>query len=455
MTFPEALHFLESFVNYEKIPEYPYKESLKLDRVRGFLHSINDPQQSLRCIHVAGTKGKGSTCAFIAYILREAGLRVGLYTSPHLSDFRERIRILRPRGQRHQSVKDFEGMIAKHELADLVQELKPRIETYNRHSLYGSLTFFEVYTSLAFLYFKKQKTDIVVLETGLGGRLDATNVVDALVAVLTPISYEHTQKLGSTLQAIAREKAGIIKETNAQTRSCGSVVVTAPQKQEALKVIRERAAQVHAAVIEIGKHVLFESHRGHSDVRAAHAHYRNLSIPLLGEHQLLNVATAIAAIEVLKDFGIVVSRRAIRRGIALTRWPGRCEIMSTAPLIVLDGAQNVASAKVLRETINSSFSFKKLWLIFGISKDKDIKGVCRILDGFAGTVFLTKAQNPRGEEPKRLKSYFKKTVSMCTHSVKEALLSAQEVASREDCILVTGSLFVVGEAREFFSLQSR
>ena len=213
MTYPETTRYLESFINYEKIPAYPYKESLKLERIKNFLAAIDNPQNALKCIHIAGTKGKGSTCAFVAYILRAAGYKVGLYTSPHLSDFRERIRILSYQSSAFSSqpVVDFEGMISKNELTGLVEKLKPEIEKYNKNSKYGPLSFFEVYTTLAFIYFKEKKVDFAVLETGLGGRLDATNVVEPLVAAITPISYEHTQKLGVTLREIAAEKAGIIK----------------------------------------------------------------------------------------------------------------------------------------------------------------------------------------------------------------------------------------------------
>ncbi len=207
MTFPDAIKYLESFINYEKISAWPYQESLKLKRIQGFLKRIGNPHNGLSYIHIAGSKGKGSTCAFIAYILREAGFKVGLYTSPHLSDFRERIRVLLPLASSLNPGSDFEGMIAKKDLVRIIQQLKPEIEEYNRMSKYGGLSFFEVYTVLAFSYFKEKKVDFVVLETGMGGRLDATNVVTPAVCVISPISYEHTQKLGKTLTKIATEKS--------------------------------------------------------------------------------------------------------------------------------------------------------------------------------------------------------------------------------------------------------
>jgi dihydrofolate synthase/folylpolyglutamate synthase len=185
MRYPQALRYLESFVNHEKISLCSYKEPFKLERMKGFLASIGNPQEYLKCVQVAGSKGKGSTCAFIAYILKEAGYKVGLYTSPHLSDFRERIRILKFARNKN---KDFIGMIPKYDLTRLIRRLKPKIDSYNNRSRYGKLSFFEVYTSLAFVYFKEKKIDYAVLETGLGGRLDATNTVDALICALAPIS---------------------------------------------------------------------------------------------------------------------------------------------------------------------------------------------------------------------------------------------------------------------------
>jgi dihydrofolate synthase/folylpolyglutamate synthase len=252
MTYPETLAYLDSFINYEKLAVYPYKEFFKLERIRNFLDIIGNPQGALKCVHIAGTKGKGSTCAFISYILKEAGYKTGLYTSPHLSDFRERVRILQPyrQGEEKAAEKGFEGMIPQEDLIRLMEYLRPQIEEYNKDSQLGALSFFEAYTALAFIYFKEQEVDLVVLETGLGGRLDATNTVDSLVCAITPISYEHTQKLGNTLREIAYEKAGIIKSS--------SPVISAPQEEEAGIVIRNKCQEYGAKLYVVGSQIRYE-----------------------------------------------------------------------------------------------------------------------------------------------------------------------------------------------------
>ncbi|MCU0666356.1 MAG: bifunctional folylpolyglutamate synthase/dihydrofolate synthase [Candidatus Omnitrophica bacterium] len=434
MIYPEAIKYLESFINYEKIPYYSYKDSVKLERIKDFLSLIGNPQESLRVIHVAGSKGKGSTSAFIAQILKEAGFKTGLYTSPHLSDFRERIRVFscQPSAISLQP-KEFEGMIEKKDLTRLVKKLRPKIEQYNRILKYGPLSFFEAYTALAFVYFKEKKVDFAVLETGMGGRLDATNTTNAQVCVITPISYEHTDKLGKTLRQIAREKAGIIKSEirNPKSESAKPIVICAPQEKEALDVIRKRCIDVGAKIYEIKKNKLTQ-----------------FKTQLLGFHQQINANVAKEAVKALSYFGAKISDSKIRKGLAGTFWPGRCEVISQKPFIVLDGAQNKASAKALKEAIRANFRYNKLILVLGISQDKDIRGICAQLRTLAGTVILTKSSNPRATEPKVLARYFPKKDTRQTSGVKEALCLAKEEAKEKDLILVTGSLFVVGEARE-------
>ena len=431
MSYPETLRYLETFVNYEKLSSYPYQEALNLKRVQDFLDLIQNPERSLRFIHVAGTKGKGSTCAFIAYILREAGFKIGLYTSPHLEDFRERIRILSPgiassRSALLAMTDDFEGMIPKRKLAGLVDKLKPAIEKYNRISASGALSFFEACTILALVYFKGEKIDFAVLETGLGGRLDATNVVTPLVSVVTPISYEHMDKLGRTLKKIASEKAGIIKSN--------SIVICAPQKKEALEVIKNKCKKEGAKLIKV-------------------TNSGRLRIRLIGAHQLMNAAVASTAVNALKEYGIKVGIDSVRKGLYNTLWPGRCEIMARKPLVVLDGAQNAASAAVLKKAVKEKFRYSRLILILGASNDKDIKGIAGELCDLADKVILTRADNPRAADPDILAGYFRKKDKYITESVVKAMALAGKLAKKEDLILITGSLFVVGEARKLFPNQ--
>jgi len=437
MSYPEALRYLESFVNYEKFSSYPYQEALNLKRVQGFLNLVKNPERSLRFIHVAGTKGKGSTCAFITYILREAGFKTGLYTSPHLIDFRERIRILTPKTKKIISGADFEEMISKRKLASLVDRLKPALEKYNRVSIYGALSFFEVCTVLAFVYFKDEGVDLAVLETGLGGKLDATNVVEPAVSVLTPISYEHMDKLGHTLREIASEKAGIIKRN--------SIVICAPQVKEAARVIANKCKQEKAKLFLVGKDIKYSGSENKFRVTTPYAEYKDLKIRLCGRHQVLNAAVALAAVSALGKHNIKVRIDSIQKGLYNTLWPGRCEVVAKNPLIILDGAQNAASAKVLKKAVQERFCYRRLILILGVSNDKDIKGIADELYALAGTVILTKANNSRATDPEILAGYFRKKDKYITNSIAEAKILAQKLAKKADLILVTGSLFVVGE----------
>lgn len=415
MLYPQALSYLESFINLEQITSYRYSKSLNLDRIKEFLALLGNPQDDLKCIHVAGSKGKGSTTAFIAYILKETGYRVGFYTSPHLADVRERIRILP--GKKNN---EFEGIISKAALKRLVERVKPGIEKYNHDSRYGPLTFFEVYTALALLHFKENRVDFAVLETGLGGRLDATNAVNAIISVITPISYEHMDKLGRSLKSIAGEKAGIIKNR-------GSIVVSAPQEKEARDVIRARCKFVSVKLYEIKK-------------------YKNLKINLFGRHQFINATVAESVIKALSVYGIKIRNEIIKRGLFNTVWPGRCEILRRNPLVIIDGAQNAASARALKETIKDNFKeYKKLILVLGISNDKDIKGICFEFKDLADKVILTKAQSLRATDPKFLAGYFRNKEQYITDSVNEAKALSIRLAAKDDLILATGSLFVVGE----------
>ncbi len=380
-------------------------------------------------------------------MLREAGFSVGLYTSPHLSDFRERIRILKPITYNLEPNLIFEGMISRRKLASLVNGLKPAINKYNRISKYGKLSFFEVYTALAFLYFKQKKVDFVVLETGLGGALDATNAAPSLVCAITPISYEHTQYLGNKISEIAAEKAAIIKQNN-------RLVLSAAQKKEAQAVIRNRCADFNARLYEVGRDIKYSARGGYFSVKGINRKYSGLRLRLLGSHQLSNAALAIGIVEALSSSGVKISVAQIRRGLYNTYWPGRCEVLSYAPLIVVDGAQNVASAKVLKAAIKENFAkagkYNKLILVFGACLDKDIKGMLKQLSVLAGKIIFTSAQNARSAPPAGLPKYIRqrKKDIYITNSVLEAKRLALRLSEKDGLILVTGSLFVVGEFRD-------
>jgi dihydrofolate synthase / folylpolyglutamate synthase len=414
MTYLDTVKYLKSLINYEGLPKYCYKKSFGIKRLKGFLSFIGNPQDKIRFIHIVGSKGKGSTSIFIAYILKEAGYKVGLYTSPHLIDLRERIRVLP--GKRSN---EFEGMISKNKLRDLVKKMKPAIELYNRISLYGGLTFFEVCTALAIKYFKEAKVDFAVLEAGLGGRFDATNVVNALICVVTPISYEHMDKLGKTLGAIAKEKVAIIKGGEL-------AVISALQKKEVKRVIRLRCKKKGVRLIKLKK-------------------CRKLRLKLRGRHQLVNANTALKAIKALSLLRIDIKDNCIKRGVYKAIWPARCEVVGRRPYIVLDGAQNAASAEAIKRTIKEEFRYRKLILVLGISADKDIRGVCSNLYSLADKVVLTKASNLRGVEPDLLTGYFKGKEVYKSSSVSQARRLSRRLAGKNDLILVTGSLFVTGE----------
>ena len=433
---------METCVDYEQITAYHYRESFGLARFKNFLNALGNPQKRLNCIQVAGTKGKGSTCAFIAYILKESGFKVGIYTSPHLADFRERIRILRPSaGYKARRQCEFEGMIPKAQLSRLVGKLKPAIEKFNQTCRGGALSFFEAFTALAFLHFKQEGVDFAVLETGLGGRLDATNAVDSLVCTISPIGYDHTQQLGRSLTRIAREKAGIIK------RGC-RFVVSAPQEKDVLRVLRDKCSSQGARLFLVGKDIKWRRENGGFALDGIGVRFPKLKTTLIGEHQMVNAAAAVGTIEALRNYDLEIGPESIKKGIFRTHWPGRCEVIQRRPLVVLDGAQTANSAAALSKTIKENFKYRKLFLVFGISADKDIEGVAKHLAGLADRVILTKADTPRAAEPAKLAKYFDSSgVLEQAASVEEARAKALGLAGKQDLILVTGSLYVVGEFR--------
>src|SRR3989338_1496768 len=448
MTFPEAQEYISSFFNFELSPApYPDRCVFKLDRVRCLLDFLGNPQDQLKIIHVAGSKGKGSTCALTASVLRAAGYKVGLYTSPHLNHYRERIRVLESSLARGGNEDDiFPDMISERELCAMLEEVKPRIARLRQESTPGELSFFELFTALAFYYFRYKQVDWVVLETGMGGRLDATNAAPSKICAITPISLEHTQYLGDTIAQIAGEKAAIIKGP------CSKVVL-APQEPAAQEVFRERCARFSIRPIEIGRDIRCEILReGPSGqmVRVAGTKqpYRDLELSLAGRHQAVNAAVVLGIVEALAEMGCVVSQEAVYTGLREAFWPGRLETVSKDPLIILDCAHNRSSARNLAESIVRIFPYKNVTLVLGVSEDKDRAGICGELNRVAGRVIATKADHPRAHEFSReeLNVLFAGKPSTCLSGVEEALAS---VADSPDIILITGSVFLVSEARRY------
>jgi dihydrofolate synthase/folylpolyglutamate synthase len=442
--YQAALDYIFNYVDYERRRSVPYTETAwDLERTRRVLHALGDPHQGLRYVHVAGSKGKGSTAATVDSILRAAGLRTGFYSSPHLHTFRERIRL---NGQ----------LIAPADVVRLLEQCQPAIEAV------PGITTFEIMTVLALLHFAQQRVDWVVLEVGLGGRLDATNVVTPTVSVITPISLEHTALLGDTLALIAAEKAGIIKP--------GVPVVIAPQHSEALAIFQQVAQRQGARLIPVGQEwrwqSLSDSVAGQSfNVIAADspwpaAELTALRTPLLGSHQLANATTAIAACAELARQGVAIDGVSLRRGLAEVVWPGRLELLM-APgsdsggreqVIALDSAHNDESAHLLATALAHYFPQRPLHLVIGVSNDKDATGILAELLPGAEAVILTRSRHPRAADPAKLATIGRRFLPASRVSVvdalPEALAHSLAAAGANAVICLTGSLFVAGEGRE-------
>ena len=451
MDYTSVLEYVNSFIDFEKISQYNYVLSFKLERIRSFLERLGDPHKAFDSVHIAGSKGKGSTCVITAHILKESGYRVGLYTSPHLMDMRERIRVLdrgfSRGGETESGGLGFEGAVEQEEFTRLIENIKPVAEGFRDHKELGKLSFFEILTAVAFLYFKERRIDIAVLETGLGGRLDATNIVQPLVSGLTNISMEHADKLGDTLSAIVKEKAGIIK--------AGGMVVAASQEKEVADVIREVSRDKGAELHEIGKDIKYSiTDLGKNGVvfnmEGPGYSYKDLRMNLIGFHQAENACLAAAMVKALPYDKYDISEEAVRNGLKKALWPGRLHIINKAPYILLDGAQNVASVKAVLSSIKSIFDYNRLICIFGASADKDIKGISGELALACDTVIVTKSRNIRAAKPAYLRENFPRSMQAieCTNNLEDAMRRALELADKKDLILVTGSLFLVGEAME-------
>lgn len=442
MTYEQALAFWYSHINYEQ--RTPQPGDLKLDRMRALLTLLGNPQDRLRLVHVAGSKGKGSTSAMVAAILRRAGYRTGLFTSPHLVQVEERIQV--------------DGSpITREELTALMSEVHAAVLKLDAGSGPSSrspqVTFFEIVTALGFLHFARRRVETAVIEVGLGGRFDSTNVCRPLVSLITSISFDHVQQLGNRLASIAMEKAGIVKP--------GRPVVSGATAPEARQVIETICRQRRAPLCQLGRDLQYTYEPGQVSavgdrrprvrIVTRQRAWPFMELGLLGEHQAANAAVAVACVEKLLAEGLRIDDEAVRVGLAEVNWPARLEVLGRRPLVVLDCAHNVASAEALVQTLLTTFPPTRRLLVFAGSSDKDLKEMLRLLVPHFAHVFLTRyGTNPRCVLPEQLADMLGQVgnvPSTCCPNSPEAWQAAQSVAGPDDLICVTGSVFLAGELR--------
>jgi len=383
-TYKQAEEFLLQTIDYEKLTQYKYDTStFDLKRMEEMMCSVGDPHTKRKTIHITGTKGKGSTAIIVSSILSRLGLKTGLFTSPHLTYLGERMKVN-------------DKTISQETFVQLMNMLKPYIDKITAETPILMPTFFEIVTAIAFLYFEREKTDLSVLEVGMGGRLDSTNIILPEVSVITPVGYDHIDRLGKTLDKIAFEKAGIIKE--------GIPVISSIQEPDALAVISKTCNEKRSLLYLVGQDILIY------DIKVAQRNgiygtecvietwrnrYKNIFLPLVGRHQVENCAAAIGSLEVLAGKGIIkVDNELIVNALADIRCPARIEVISEEPLTIVDTAHTVASMKILRESIKESFSFRKLVLVIGLSSDKDIEGVLKEIVCISNDLIFHKDRQP-------------------------------------------------------------
>ncbi len=432
MDYTEAVDYIFGHTNYEAVPRVPHAQAnYDLRRVFQVLELTGNPNLKARSLHITGTNGKGSTAAMLASVLTVVGYRTGLYTSPHLITMRERIAV---NGR----------IITEAEVADVMTRLRPVIEAVNREAAYGRLTVFEILTILGLTYFAEKGCEFQVMEVGMGGRFDATNVISPEVCLLTSINYDHTEVLGNTLAQIAGEKCGIIKP--------GCTVVSHPQMEEAEAVIRQTCLDKKVKLIRVAREVTRKSlyqdqERQELEIKGRLDNYR-VSIPLLGDFQMDNAAAAVAALEVLIERGYRISKEAILKGLAGVDFPGRMQIVSRQPLTIVDGAHNPGAARRLIEALEHFFKPVRAILVIGVSNDKDISGLIKELVPLFSEVIATRADNPRSTPPEVLAQELIKygIKARVAGTIQQALIEAKSLAGKEDLVCVTGSLFVAGEA---------
>lgn len=446
-TWTEALAWIYSFSDTERTGAFVHDREDNLARERALLARLGDPQRAYGVTHIAGTKGKGSTSAMLANILRAAGLHTGLYTQPDLHTFRERIRV---DGQ----------VIAGEQLIALVPQLRRALDELG--TAFGSYITYEVATALAFLAFREERVDHAVIEVGLGGRLDATNVVEPMATAITSISYDHMAILGNTLGEIAGEKAGIIKD--------GVPVVCSAQAPDAVAAIERVAALRHAPLVRVGPEGAdgsgsadyrwsagaAEQTRQFFDVTTPTGRYERIELALLGEHQIENATVALALAEALRARGLPLDEAAIRAGLRTVRWPGRLQIVGHEPLAVVDSAHNADSFAHLFAALRRHFTWERLLLVVGLMSDKDLRGVAaEIARSGAARIYTTAAAIPRAAPPEQLTALLTEVAPMIATQPEansaQALAAALADAGPHDLVCVAGSVYLAGEALRWFA----
>jgi dihydrofolate synthase / folylpolyglutamate synthase len=440
-SYSKVLRYLGTLNDYERLRIVRYNnETFNLDRMRSLLRKLGNPQTRFRTVHVAGTKGKGSTCAMVAGMLSACGYKVGLYTSPHLVDLRERIQI---NGE----------MISKNDFVRLARQLKPIIA----HSR-PTPTYFDVLTAMAFKYFAERKVDIGVIETGLGGRLDSTNVLTPEVTAITSISHDHMAQLGPTLRQIATEKAGIFKH--------GVPAVSVIQDPEAQAALTAVAEKVGAPLDYCGSTVEFSYRFESSRMLGPHnrvclttpnSKFEHLAVPLIGEHQAINCGLALCIIDKLKTRGIAINDARAMEGLAKVQLPGRMEMLSQVPRVIGDGAHNAASLDALMRAIGQHIPYDSMVLIFGCCADKDVPGMLERITSGADKVIFTRVDNVRSADPHELAARYVELygkMAQVADTLEESLEIARRAVTKEDLICITGSFYLVGEAKRHFAAKT-
>lgn len=411
--------YLNSFINYERYKNFPVKVDLK--DYRDFLNIIGNPQNDLSpSVLVAGTNGKGSTAVIISSILSVSGYRVGVFTSPHILSFRERLRV----GKK---------IVSGSEYKRLIKQLKPYLDhPYQKKNR----TFFEILTTLSFLYFKSKNTDINIFEVGLGGRKDSTNVVTPLVSVITSIGFDHMNSLGGTLPEITREKCGIIEERG--------TVVCSNQSPEVMKTIEE-VVRKKGGKLYVDEEIGIEPYTVNREGINFTYKNREYFLPMTGHFQLKNLKTALLTVEILKRKGFDISEDMLHEGLERCIWRVRFDIVNREPLIVLDGAHNTSAMKELVVSLRELFPRERIILIFSCLSSKDIRGMASILEQHTDNIVLTNINSERVAAISDLKDSFKKKV-IVTEKTEDALALGKELWDKDSLILVTGSIYLVSEA---------